>query len=160
MGTVIRNIYGLSSSLGGLFIKHHDTDVGHRWSHAACIIDTKGKDPFVVEAMWKTGVQCVSLHQFVSRYKRTCIVHVEVPDAAAGDWWACQAIGQPYDYLAVLGKLFRKSWDEEGSWQCAEFVERRMQIAGLNRFRDTPSRITPNLSFSNLCGTLTTESYL
>lgn len=152
MGT-LRVIYARSHSVGGLWIRHHDNVAPARWSHSAAIVDTRGA-PFVVESRAFHGVVATPLDAFVGRYPRTEIVSYEVADAKLGDDWVCMQVGRGYDYLAVLGRLVRKNWSDQGRWHCQELNEGRLIAAGARRFRDGPALITPNLGYmvlTNAC---------
>lgn len=142
----LRVIYGRSDRLAGWLIRSFDTTAANRWSHCGAIVDTD-KSSFIVEARAGLGVVSSGIDDFVARYSDVAIVCYDVPSAERGNEWVLKQLGKPYDYLAVLGALFRASWQEDDSWQCAELVEMRNVMAGRARFNSAPSRITPNLSF-------------
>lgn len=144
---VLRVIYARSHTLGGLWIRHHDNVAPRRWSHSGAIVDTGPGEPFVIEARAFHGVTQTPLDEFIERYSATEIVEYEAPDPKAGDEWACAQIGKRYDYLAVFGRAFRTSWQDEGSWHCQELNEQRLVLAGARRFRSEPALITPNLGY-------------
>lgn len=93
------------------------------------------------------GVVVTKLNDFLKRYARTEVVEYEVPNAKVGDAWICSQIGAPYDYFAVFGRLFRKSWEDPRAWHCQELVEARFVHAGRRRFNASPALITPNLGY-------------
>lgn len=147
MSGVLRDIYCRSHSLSGLAIRHFDNVAPALWSHSACIVD-EGKHSFVVEARAFSGVSMVGMSEFMDRYESTpVVVEYEVPDPDAGNAWLLSQVGCGYDYLAFLGRAFRKSWDDPGRWICRELAEARLQAAGLRRFRESPALITPNLGY-------------
>jgi uncharacterized protein YycO len=110
-----------------------------RWSH---VFIADGDD--AIEAHWRHGVRrkpLKSLLEDVSRYAK-----VEVSTGA--DEAVLEAvraqIGKPYDYSAILGFLFRRDWQKETAWECAELVAFGFDRAGKPVFRsEDMSRITP-----------------
>lgn len=145
---MLRDIYARAHSLQAVIVRHFDNAAPGTWSHCGAIVDAA--TPIVVESRPFMGVVLTPLDEFVARYTRTEIVEYEVPEPAAGNEWALGQIGCGYDYLAVLGRLFRRSWDEPNRWHCRELCEARLAVAGRRRFRASPSRITPNIGYMTL----------
>lgn len=142
MTQVAAVLYARSASLGGLLIRHHDNVAPGRWSHGAVLLWGQ-----VVEAHALHGVRSIPLSEFEATYSRIERVEYEVPDAAAGEAWLVSQIGKGYDYLAVFGRLFRRSWQDTSRWHCQELVETYLAQCGRQRFRDSPAHITPNLGY-------------
>jgi uncharacterized protein YycO len=135
-------LYARSASLGGLLIRHHDNVAPGRWSHGAVLLWGQ-----VVEAHAIHGVRSVPLAEFEAAHSRVERVEYDVKDADAGEAWLLEQIGKGYDYLAVFGRMFRRSWQEPGRWHCQELVEAYLARCGRQRFRDAPNLITPNLGY-------------
>lgn len=147
--SIIRDIYARGHTIGGALIRHWDAEAPHLWSHCGAIVDTMGA-PFVVEARAFHGVRVAELRAFIDRYSVVEIVEYEVPDQISGNRWLLDQVGCGYDYLAVFGRLCRRSWDEPTSWHCRELCEGRLAAAGRRRFRASPALITPNLGYMTL----------
>lgn len=148
MGQAVRAVYARSTSIGGRFIRSHDTSVPHRWSHCGVLLGD-----WVVEARAFNGVVLTPGHEFIERYAETRIVEYLALDPAGGERWLRGQIGKPYDYEAILGAWTRTNWQDDAAFQCAELLEMYLLMAGsLPRFRASPHVITPNLSFANLAG--------
>lgn len=135
-------IYARSHTVGGLWIRHHDDVAPRAWSHTGVLV---GDVVWEARALRKVGP--VPLADFLDRYPRTEQVSYDVPDPAAGAAWLEAQRGLRYDYLAVLGRLARRSWDEPGAWHCQELAEAYLAACGLRRFRSAPALITPNLGY-------------
>lgn len=144
MSGFITVVYARSHSLGGLLIRHADRLA--RWSHCGVLLRSAAT---VVEARAMHGVVATPYEDFACRYGQGRVerVSVQCPDPLAGEHWALQQLGSGYDYLAVLGGAMRQSWQEPGRWMCSELVEMALHQAGAKRFRDGPSRISPNVSY-------------
>ena len=103
-------------------------------------------------SVWRTearafhGVVETPMAEFLARYSTTEIREVEVPDPLAAIAWYRTQVGKGYDYLAVFGAFCRRDWQEDSKWQCAEGLEMSFVHAGRPRFRNSPSRISPNVS--------------
>ena len=136
-------VYARSPKFGGAVIANIDTI--NRWSH--CALDTGTGT--VIEARMLDGVVETPWRDFADRYAgQLVMVGHECQRPEAGIAWARGQLGKPYDWLADLGFAFhRKSWQDEGRWECAELVEAALIQAGRNRFREAPHRITPNMSW-------------
>lgn len=135
-------VYSRSHTIGGLLIRHREA-FGD-WSH--CGVVTGGST--VIEARAFAGVVETPQDEFIARYGgRHQFVDIECPDPQAGiDWYRSQ-VGKGYDYLSIFGLAFRNSWHEEDRWNCSEGAEMALIKAGRHRFRDSPSHISPNLSY-------------
>lgn len=142
--TKLNVVYARSHTIGGLIIRHAER--WGRWSHCAIVVDG-GRA--VVEARAFHGVLLTPWSKFVRRYgsSRVSLQAIACPAPAVGELWAKQQVGKPYDYGAVLGALVRESWQDESRWMCSELVEAALVQAGARRFRDMPSRISPNISY-------------
>jgi uncharacterized protein YycO len=55
-------------------------------------------------------------------------------------------IGKPYDYLAILGFMFRKPLQKPSRWFCSELVFAACQAAGIKLLaRIPPWKVSPDL---------------
>lgn len=137
-----RVIYARSHGIGGLLIRWHDNVAPGRWSHAAIVLGSN-----VIEATVMHGVRSRPLIDFREAYPATEVVEFRAPRPEAGYEWALRQLGKPYDFTAIFGRMFRRSWQEDDAWHCSELAEAYLTACGLNRFRDAPAHITPNLSY-------------
>lgn len=135
-------VYARSHSVGGVWIRWHDNVAPGRWSHVGVVVGDQ-----VIESRAFSGVTVGPLAEFVSRYPKHEFVDYVVPNPSAGREWLVRQIGAGYDYLAIFGRMFRRSWQSEGRWHCQELVEGYLRAAGRQRFRDSPAHITPNLGY-------------
>lgn len=138
-------IYARSHTFGGLWIRHHDNVAPRVWSHSGVVV---GDVVWEARALHKVGP--TPLAEFLTRYSRTEQAAYQVPDLDAGQRFLTANEGAGYDYLAVLGRWARQSWDEPGRYHCHEFAEAYLTACGLRRFRPTPALITPNLGYAVL----------
>lgn len=151
-----KDIYGRSRTIGGRAIRAFDNVGLNKWSHCGCVTTYYGS-LCVIEARAFHGVVRTPFEDFLRRYAETEVVEFTAPREIEGDTWLHLQVGAPYDYLAIFGSMFRTHWAEEGAYQCAELLESRRIHAGCPpRFRLGPDRITPNMSYSNLAGVITT----
>lgn len=149
MTDCVHILVGRSLTLGGEIIRMFDNGVSHHWSHGAVLLPGHQE---VIDSRALHGVQRRDHQEFHLQYSRSRLVSFEVPNAAAGYLWLAQQVGKSYDYLAVLGRLARRGWQDDSRWHCWELVEGFLAASGLHRWRDQPQRITPNMGYSNLCG--------
>ena len=135
-------IYSRSATIGGLLLRAADR--WGRWSHCG-VVTANGT---VIEARAFVGVVESPWVDFIERTSYHELVQVEVPNLDAGLWWLGCQIGKPYDYGAILGNIFRESWESEDKWECSELVEAFLVACGRRRFRQELWRLSPNLSWS------------
>jgi hypothetical protein len=111
-----------------------------RWSHCGVIV---GGD--VIEATATKGVVITPLAEFVARYRDHHVAHHAVIDTDfSGHGRALAEVGKKYDFLAIVGILFRAGWSNERRWFCSELVA---HAAGTYR-KERVSRITPETIWS------------
>jgi hypothetical protein len=134
-------IYARSHSLGGILIRNHEAF--GRWSHCGLMTP----DNTVLESRAFHGVTETPHREFVGRYPFSCIVSIDCPRPELAIGWFRDQLGKGYDYLAILGLLARRSWQEDDRWHCCEAVEMALTVGGHQRFRDSPWRISPNASY-------------
>lgn len=137
----LRVVYTRSHTIGGILIRWRDPYGA--WSHCAVITP----DNTVVESRAFHGVVETPLDEFLSRYPRYQIVDIECPNPDLGVAWARSQLGKGYDYLSIFGMALRRSWQSTDKWHCAELLEMASIKSGKERFRDSPSHISPNLSY-------------
>lgn len=137
---VARIIYARSHTLGGLVIRHHDDVAPRVWSHSGVLV---GDVVWEARAFHRVGP--TPLRDFMVRYARVEVTGYEVLDLDAGQRFLDANKGCGYDYLAVIGRWARRSWDEPGRWHCQEFAEAYLTACGRRRFRPAPALITPNV---------------
>jgi len=133
-------IYSRSTALAGLLIRNADRF--GRWSHCGVVTpqDT------VLEARFMDGVVETPIKTFKERCSHWYIRHIVVPYPEHGIEWFRHQKGKKYDFLAVFGLMFRRSWQEPDRWHCAEIVEQAIGKAGRPRFTESTNRISPNMS--------------
>ena len=85
-------------------------------------------------------------------------VTVEMEDKDYGRMmdWLYNQVGKPYDFMAVIGIVFRRNWRSENKWFCSELVARAFEVGDKPLIRaDHVSRVTPAmLDLSTLAETL------
>lgn len=108
-----------------------------QWSHCAILADAK-----VIDATMQHGVAERPFVEFVSEYPDHLMVSVECDESQALAFARSQ-IGKPYDWLAIVGFVFRRGWSCGDKWFCSEFVEAALKAGGRQRFREELPRITP-----------------
>lgn len=111
-----------------------------KWSH---VFIQDGDN--AIEAHWMHGVRSVPLEEALRPAKRMAKVQVAVKDEQAVLEAIRAQIGKPYDYLAIVGFLFRnRKWNEDDAWECAELIAHGFDKAGEPLFRsDSVPRIVP-----------------
>ncbi len=137
-----------SHTIGGALIRHFDNGPTRNWSHGGILL----RNDHVIEATTLHGVRAIHVEPWRQRYSRIEILKFVLPDKAGADRWLAEQVGKGYDYLAVFGRLFRADWHAEDRWHCWELIEAYLRAGGLQRWRDGPQRITPNMGYSNLFG--------
>jgi uncharacterized protein YycO len=136
-----RNVFGAA-------VRHFDNGPSRHWSHGGILLNNGA----VIESRAFHGVVSTPFAEFMGRYSRMDVIRFEVPRLEnANDWLNLQR-GKGYDYLAIVGRLARKDWHDDRRWHCWELVEAYLRVGGLQRWRDGPQRITPNMGYSNLFG--------
>jgi uncharacterized protein YycO len=142
--SVLNLIYAKDiNSIDGLLVKNWEAF--GKWSHCG-VLTNKGT---VIEAVPFKGVVETPLYKFQDRFgkENTEITAVSCPDPDLAIQFAYSQLGKGYDYLAILGILFRQSWQEPSAWHCAELVETCLVKGGSARFKDSPWHISPNVSY-------------
>lgn len=85
------------------------------WQHGGVVIGDK-----VIEALAFRGVVATPLKEFEKRYRNTLIV--EIPHRGDYQKRAYEQVGKPYDWAAILGFIFRRSWANPDKWFCFELI--------------------------------------
>lgn len=90
-----------------------------RWSHCGILGLNEEGEPTVFESVEFKGVITTPLDEFMARYDRFEIGHID----AMVDWeFVYSQLGFKYDYLALLGYLFKQDWHDPLAWFCSEFT--------------------------------------
>ncbi len=67
-------------------------------------------------------------------HKFTRQLQVDIPtDAHAFNAFIAAQIGKPYDWRSIVSFFFRREWQDEDSWTCAELVAAGLVVAGYFR---------------------------
>lgn len=80
-----------------------------------------------------------------SKYRHVKDVRIDVSQAFF-DFLEAQ-LGRKYDYLSILGFIFRRDWQEKRRWHCSELIasalvaDNRLTLANLNR-------VTPGMLYA------------
>lgn len=116
-----------------------------QWSHCAGIL---ADDEHVVEATALHGVTMTPLADVIRRSSEFIVVERAVENKPAGDAWALDTVGLPYDWLGALGVPLGRRWADPARWFCSEHNEQWLERMGLVRFvRDNHRGIGPNISY-------------
>lgn len=132
--------FSRSFSIGAPFIR--GADRWGRWSHCG-IVTADGRH--VLEARAFHGVTKTTCDEFADRATDLELNVVRVVDAALALSWAEAQVGKGYDYVAILGNLFREPWQSDDRHHCAEYVAKALLHGGRRLFRVEPWKVSPNL---------------
>lgn len=113
-----------------------------RFSHVG-IVDETGE--YVYEAEAFMGVVKTPMKSFIERYNGKVVretFRCESPEKAYA--FINAQLGKSYDYMGILGFIFKTSWQSKDSWFCSELISKAMEEGGTPLFRkEYDSRITP-----------------
>jgi uncharacterized protein YycO len=131
--------WGITSFLIRLF------SWGGQWSHVGIYDRNTGT---VIEASYK-GVREISLGEFIRNASKVDLVDYECPDVPKALEFARSQIGEPYDYLGILGFVVREPLYNKKSnkWFCNRLFEESLKAGGRDRFREDSGRITVYQSY-------------
>lgn len=116
-----------------------------RFSHTAIVED----DVYIIDStMTHGGVQRRRLAEIIEEYPTLVIVDVAVEDETKALEFARSQLGKPYDWTAIVGFIMRRDWADESDWFCSELAEASITAGGRVRFRESLSRITPEISWA------------
>ena len=121
-----------------------------RYSHVEVMVD-KGW----LGASWG-GVKIRPYGYYRASSVRAVTVEMEDKDYGRMMDWLYNQVGKPYDFMAVIGIVFRRNWRSENKWFCSELVARAFEVGDKPLIRaDHVSRVTPAmLDLSTLAETL------
>lgn len=107
-----------------------------RWSHVSVPI----RDGLTIESREFKGVIRTS-----NRYDNSDLLTLEVEKEEADQFYHLldSQVGKSYDYLGVLGFIFRSSWARDNRWFCSELVAWALVESGIINLSKNHSRITP-----------------
>lgn len=112
------------------------------WSHVAV-----QHGEMAIQAVWPK-VELVSAEEIIDRYT---VVEMRIFPAVnrQGAWSFLQdQVGKPYDWMALLGFLFRKDWARPTKWFCSELVAAAAVAANSPLYRpEVTWRITPGMLY-------------
>jgi uncharacterized protein YycO len=106
------------------------------WSHCGVIVGDS-----VIEARADGGVVRTPLDEFKAHSSRWAIVQFPANENAVHA--ACAELGQPYDFLGVVGVGLHRRWGQKAKWFCSELVAHALEVGGARLFRQDARRITP-----------------
>lgn len=110
-----------------------------RWSHCAII-----NDQSVIEARMPLGVVVRPLSDFIKDYSSYEVVKFKVESKSKVISAALSQKGKPYDYMAIIGILFKRDWQNKSKWFCSELVAWALSQGGRHLFRkERLNRATP-----------------
>lgn len=131
----IEVIYGKNRQPLGYLIRFFTWS---RWQHIGIVVGD-----MVIEATIDRGVIETPLSVFKKRYRKTHTGYIPCKSCSEALSLARQELGKPYDFRAIFGLVFRRSWESRTRWFCSELVAHTTQI-----FReDRVSRVTPEHCF-------------
>lgn len=133
---MIRIVFSTRKGLFSLIIRAMTFS---RWSHVAFLNDATGE---ICEAI-HPRVRVIGFADWLGEQKR---IELGAPVPVAAWNFATGRVGNKYDFLALFGLVFRKSWNEPGKWFCSELVAASLS-AKRRIFRDGVSRITPEMLY-------------
>ena len=93
-------------------------------------------------ARLKGGVQARDFHYIGNRKSR--LFRIEVSDNLLYQYANSQR-GKPYDWLAIVGFIFGRDWQNQRRWFCSEYVTWAILRSGVELLRvDDVAKITPD----------------
>jgi len=108
-----------------------------RYSHVAIETDKR-----IYESRLATGVHCPkSLHSI----KRTIVFNDLNEDHIKA--FLDTQVGKPYDKTAIMSFIFRRDWQETGSWFCSELVAMALKVGGIKNIPKNVSKIDPGFLY-------------
>lgn len=112
-----------------------------RWSHSAMYDEH-------TDMVWEStflgrGVKRMPFDEWVQRYPYHVLRATTITDIGGCRKWLDEQVGKPYDWKALVGFVFRSTWQDEGAWFCSELTEKAISLFGTPRFRASAHRITP-----------------
>ena len=128
-------------SLGSLLLRAY---MGSRWSHAAIWDDEARKvhDTTLTQGGCKTHDEA----EFFSHYRLedSRVIDLPVHDLAQARAWLAAQDGKGYDWMALVGILFRTgSWADDRRWFCSEELAAFFNDHCWPLFHEQAARITP-----------------
>lgn len=100
---------------------------GSRFSHCATLTD----DGDVIQTLWATGVQSVTLAEFLAESTDWVMYEVVLKDEAAAQAFTKAQLGKPYDKAALWGIALLRNWEYDNAWYCSELVCATLQAGGV-----------------------------
>jgi len=109
-----------------------------QWSHVAVV------DGDVVISAEFPRLKLMRLCELKRTHSTYAIVEFPCADPDAALAWAHSTVGLPYDWLALLGFIFRRDWHKPYKWFCVEHAITALEKGGSPVMRhDATWRITP-----------------
>lgn len=116
-----------------------------RWSHCGIVGLDEFGNPVVYESVEFKGVIVTPLTDFIKRYDKIRVGHID----AYVDWgFIYSQLNKKYDYIALVGYLFKANWHNPNRWFCSEFTAKAAIRYSDNKsfFRcDRVQRISPEM---------------
>lgn len=110
-----------------------------RWSHVAVLLD----DDTAIEATFPK-VKLTPVSDLKDKYRKWCIVDVDVPNEQNAIDFAKKQLGKSYDVSAVIGLMFHRDWAQDSEWFCSELATAIIEAGGRHLFRhNVVNRIVP-----------------
>jgi cell wall-associated NlpC family hydrolase len=143
--SVVRVVFTRRRAIGSLALR---TALWSAWSHCALVDGDQ-----VIEAVAGKGVRARPLAALLEEASRYEILEIPATDPAAVIAAARSQLGQPYDWLGVLGIGARRRWQAQDGWFCSELVAWAFHAGGSPLVRLQAWRITPRDLYLPLYGT-------
>lgn len=128
-------IYGKNKNPIGYLIRFFTWS---RWQHVGIIDGDR-----VIEATMDKGVISIPLIDFKAKYAHTYIGEIPCVDSKVALDIANSKLGKKYDWLGIVGIVFRSRWEKDNRWFCSELVAYCTQLFRQERV----SRVTPEHCF-------------
>ena len=108
-------IFGRVNKIGSLAIRLWTWST---WSHIGVITECGN---YVIESVGFKGVIVTPINEFKSRYTTWVIGEVPITNTRTKAYTILNSyIGSSYDYLAIMGRIFRRRWDKKDAFVCSE----------------------------------------
>lgn len=138
--TVPGKVRILATTQRSLFSKLIRFGTWSKYSHVDIIL---GDGQHVIGATALEGVRVEYVHEMKRKSSAWAIYEFDCKLDRELQQLAISQLGKGYDYLAIIGFIFRKKWQKETRWFCSELVAWVAEQLGCPLLTGPHHRITP-----------------
>ena len=130
-------LFSTTNKLSSLAIRAFE---GGSASHCAIAIS----EDSIIDSTFKYGVSQRTRNDWIKGKILVDSIKLSIPNEENAINFAKSQLGKPYDFTALVGFLFWRSWQDTGSWYCSELVTASLLAGGLtlaDRHKRIPVRL-------------------